>query len=271
MRTRTHSVLVLLIAAGAFLGSAWLGSSQASADLGQYDPECPPWKSTDDSDGVTTQCMGEPPVDCLKRPRLTRMQIILCGYSSGEKYAAVGIGWHCGLDSLNCYPMPCRRAVLSAEAFYGAYNDFISRIPIPIQSAGVPQAMIVEEISNLAMADIFRWLYYSADQNIGFTCGGQTWLKYDQKRDAIDRSKRPHLSVSFGSSIFFRGSTTALKARKYADLIGRAITLQATRRDGYSYSKTLPLKFAFGPGLVKKVNSTMSITPTGGISLRITL
>lgn len=268
---RTWGV-VLLITTGALLGSGWLGSSPASADLGQFDPECPPWKSTDDWHGVTTQCMGDPPVDCLKRPRLTNMQVILCGYSSGEKWAAVSIGWHCGIaDWLDCYPIPCKRAVLLAEAFYGSYNDFVSRVPIPIQSAGVPQAMIVEEISNLVMADIFWNLYYSADQNIGFTCGRNTWLNYDQKRDEIDQSTRPHLSVSFGSSILFRGSNTALKARKYADLIGRAITLQAIRRDGYGYAKTLPLKFAFGPGLVKKVNSRMSISPTGGISLRITL
>lgn len=244
--------------------------SDATASITK-NPGCPPWKSLQPGSGqVMKQCSGEHPINCLKRPRNSWSQIDLCGFPKASMWGDRLYYWGCGLlgDS-DCYQRQCLRERNLAAAFWGSAWDFINRIPIPITSA-VPQAMILEKISDNTLALIFLGLHKSANWNVRLTCGEASEEAQDEREMAIQESSKPHLSISISKGILFAQSKKVSAATKYADLIGRAITLHAARKDGYSYTKTLSMRVPLGNGKTKTVKTGLGISPTGKISLRIT-
>jgi len=273
--------LTLLVSVALLVGGALSSGGFALANTGT--PEhgasaristvqgCPPSKSLKlGSDRVVRVCAGEHPVNCLKRSRWNWPLIDTCGYGDVATWGDRYYYWGCGLDTKNCFPKPCSRAMSLSAAFYGSFWDFFTRVPVPITSA-VPQAMILEKISDTTLALIFAGLHRSATWNVALTCGKASNDALDEIEDGIEASAKPHLSISIGKGILFAASDKATKAAKYADLIARAVTLQATRKDGYSAKVEQKFRFGFGKGNVKTVKSSMSISPTGRISLRITL
>ncbi len=264
----TVALLGLLIAVVQPAGAS--EGEDASASITRVEG-CPPWKSLT-SGQVMRTCPGEHPVNCLKRPRQGNLQVQKCGYEDLRYWADLQYYWGCGLEESDCYPRQCKREVSNALTFLKSAESFLMRIPVPITSPGaVPQAMILEKISDNTLALLFTQLWTSANHNVNLTCGDATNDAYWEAVRKIQKASRPYLSISIGRGILF-ASSKADAAAKYADLIGRAVTVQATRKDGYSVvSAKQSFGFGFGNGEIKQVESVFSASPTGRVSLRISL
>lgn len=240
--------LLVLVTAAALMGvlSASSVAREGTAEVQASSSHlCPPKSDKSSWFGLTTQCQGEIPLNCLNRPHHTDQLADNCGYSSRAAWQRQYFpGWECELEMTDCYPRPCKREFNLSLAFYETSARKTSEVLFPMVLPGMGLASIAAEASYHAqLARKFRWLSEAASNNVLVWCSDATFSRLVDAHTRALRLAGPSLKITLAKGVGFKSLPKKLQYRKVTGLILKSVDAASNTPSG-PYGREIPLRYS---------------------------